>query len=79
MTGDAEESLLRVRVALKTARQARELTLSVVARRSGIDPAALDRWEGDKAPNPTFETLSRYAEALGLRMELTRVEAELPM
>jgi DNA-binding phage protein len=76
MTTAAEESLLQILEALTQARQARGLSLAEVARRSGIESAALSRLGGDKDPNPTFETLSRYAEALGLRLELSLVEAE---
>jgi DNA-binding phage protein len=78
MTGSAEESLLRILVALNEARRSLGLSLSEVARRSGIDLATLNQWEGGKDPNPTFETLSRYAEALGLRLELSLIEVETP-
>jgi DNA-binding phage protein len=78
MTGAAEESLVRILGVLKQARQDRGLSLSEIGRRSGIDLAALSRLEGGKNPNPTFETLSRYAEALGLRLELSLSEVETP-
>jgi DNA-binding phage protein len=78
MTGAAEASLYRVLAALKRARQERGLSASEVARRSGIDLAAVSRLEGGKNPNPTFETLSRYAEALGLRLDVALVETESP-
>ncbi|MFI5454606.1 MAG: helix-turn-helix domain-containing protein [Isosphaerales bacterium] len=77
-TGIAEESLLKTLFALKRARQSRRLSLSEIARRSGIDLASLSRLEAGKNPNPTFETLSRYADALGLRLDLSLVEIELP-
>ena len=67
MTGTAEESLLKALSALSHARQSRGLSLSEIARRSGIDLASLSRLETGKNPNPTFETLSRYADAMGLR------------
>ena len=79
MTGSAEESLLKGLVDLKRARQERGLSLSEIARRSGIDLASLSRLEGGKNPNPTFETLSRYADALGLRLELSLVETGVPI
>ena len=79
MTGSAEESLLKGLVELKQARQDRGLTLSEISRRSGIDLASLSRLEGGKNPNPTFETLSRYADALGLRLELSLVETGVPI
>jgi DNA-binding phage protein len=74
MTGAAEESLLKGLIELRRARQARGLSLSTISRRSGIDLASLSRLERGKNPNPTFETLSRYAAALGLRIELSLVK-----
>ena len=79
MTGSAEESLLKGLVELKRARQERGLSLSEISRRSGIDLASLSRLEGGKNPNPTLETLSRYADALGLRLELSLVETGVPI
>jgi DNA-binding phage protein len=78
MTLAAEESLLKGLIELRRARSARGLSLSEISRRSGIDLASLSRLEGGKNPNPTFETLSRYADALGLRLELSLVEVEAP-
>jgi DNA-binding Xre family transcriptional regulator len=79
MTRSAEESLLRGLVELKRARQDRGLSLSEISRRSGIDLASLSRLEAGKNPNPTFETLCRYADALGLRLELSLVETGVPI
>lgn len=62
-TGTAEESLLRTLSALQSARQSRGLSLTEIARRSGIDLASLSRLESGKNTNPTFETLRRYAGA----------------
>jgi DNA-binding phage protein len=73
-TGSAEEAILKTLGALQVARQSRGLSLTEIARRSGIDPASLSRLEAGKNPNPTFETLSRYAAALGLRLDLSLVE-----
>ncbi len=77
MTLTAEESLLKGLIESREARQPRGLSLSELSRRSGIDLASLSRLEGGKNPNPTFETLSRYAQALGLRLELSLVENDL--
>jgi transcriptional regulator with XRE-family HTH domain len=52
------------------------VTSAEIARESGIDLAAVSRLEAGKNPNPTFETLSRYAAALGLRLEVSLVELE---
>ncbi len=79
MTLAAEESLLKGLIELKRARQDRGLSLSEISRRSGIDLASLSRLEAGKNPNPTFETLSRYAHALGLRLELSFVESSAPV
>ena len=73
-SGTAEESLLRTLSALQQARRCRGLSLTEIARRSGIDLACLSRLETGKNPNPTFETLSRYAAAMGLGIELSLVE-----
>ena len=51
--------------ALKRERQAQGLSLSDVERRTGIGRAALSRLENQTELNPTFVTLTRYAEALG--------------
>ena len=75
-TGTAEESLLETLGALEKARHSLGLSLTEIARRSGIDLASLSRLEAGKNPNPTFETLSRYAAALGLRLKISLVEME---
>jgi DNA-binding phage protein len=77
-TGNAEESLLKALSTLSQARQSRGLSLSEIGRRSGIDMASLSRLETGKNPDPTFETLSRYADALGLRLELSLIDIEVP-
>jgi DNA-binding phage protein len=79
MPGAAQESLVKGLMDLKGARQARGLSLSEISRRSGIDLASLSRLEAGKNPNPTFETLSRYAEAMGLRLDVSLVEIEVPV
>jgi DNA-binding Xre family transcriptional regulator len=79
MTIAAQESLLQGLNELKRARLARGLSLSEISRRSGIDLASLSRLEGGKNPNPTFETLSRYAQALDLRLDLLLVALDVPV
>lgn len=51
--------------ALRRERQRQGLSLSGIAKQSGIDKAALSRLEGGQNVNPTWNTLSRYAAALG--------------
>jgi DNA-binding XRE family transcriptional regulator len=59
--------------ALRQAREKAGLTLADVADRSGIDKASLSRLENGFYPNPTINTLARYARAIGKRF-LPRLE-----
>jgi DNA-binding XRE family transcriptional regulator len=65
---------------LKAFREQAGLSLSDVSRRCGIDKAALSRLENGQNPNPTLDTLWRYAAALGRRLELgtTEITVKLP-
>lgn len=51
--------------AIKAQRQAQEVSLSELARRTGISKSSLSRMENDPNANPTITTLMRLAEALG--------------
>lgn len=55
---------------LKASREAAGLTLADVSARSGIDQPALSRLENGHTPNPTLDTLWRYASALGKQLVL---------
>ena len=57
--------------ALKKARQDAGLSLSQVAARGGLDKATLSRLEAGQHVNPTLDTLSRYALALGRGLVLS--------
>ena len=46
---------------LKQEREKAGVSLRTLAKRTGIDKAALSRLENGKQPNPTMATLSRYA------------------
>ncbi len=59
---------------LKGAREAAGLSLAEVARRSGIDKSRLSKLESDPHPNPTLGTLSRIAEAVGVKLTI-RIDA----
>jgi DNA-binding XRE family transcriptional regulator len=61
---------------LRNAREEAGLSLTDVAERSGIDKAALSRLETGKQPNPTVDTLVRYATAVGKQLVLSL--ADLP-
>ena len=56
---------------LKRRREARGLALAEIAEKSGLDMGMISRLERGKIGNPTFITLSRYAEAVGARLALT--------
>jgi DNA-binding XRE family transcriptional regulator len=53
---------------LKTAREAKGLSLADVTRLTGMDRSALSKLETGQRSNPTIETLARYAEAVGKRL-----------
>lgn len=55
---------------LRRHREQAGLSLGDVAERSGIDKAALSRLENGWYPNPTINTLARYARAIGKRLTL---------
>jgi DNA-binding XRE family transcriptional regulator len=72
----ARHARLREAVAaLKATRESLGLTLQDVGDRSGIGKANLSRLENSRNPNPTIETLSRYAEALGRDIEIVLKDA----
>lgn len=64
------EMMQKVIAALKAAREARGLSLAEVGERSGIGKANLSRLENDASPNPTWDTIARYAESVGRKLEV---------
>ena len=56
---------------LKASREAAGLTLADLSARCGIDQPALSRLENGHTPNPTLDTLWRYAAAVGKRLVLS--------
>src|SRR5712692_6103858 len=56
---------------LKASRERGGLTLADVSARCGIDQPALSRLENGHTPNPTVDTLWRYAAAVGRRLVLS--------
>ncbi|MGL4550946.1 MAG: helix-turn-helix domain-containing protein [Gemmataceae bacterium] len=60
---------------LKAAREAKGLSLSDVTDRTGMDASALSKLETGQRPNPTVDTLVRYAEAVGKRLVVTLTDA----
>jgi DNA-binding Xre family transcriptional regulator len=66
--------VLELAAELKRARKDRRLSLADVARRSGIDKAALSRIENGQNTNPTIGTLETIARSIGARLQF-RLEA----
>ena len=56
---------------LKATREAKGLSLSDLTERTGMDRSAISKLETGQRPNPTIETLVRYAEAVGKRLVVT--------
>jgi DNA-binding Xre family transcriptional regulator len=60
---------------LKAAREAKGLSLADLTERTGMDRSALSKLETGQRPNPTLETLVRYAEAVGKRLVVSLTDA----
>jgi DNA-binding XRE family transcriptional regulator len=60
---------------LKKAREAAGLTLAAVSKLTGMDQATISRLENGRQPNPTVDTLWRYANAVGRQLVLTYADA----
>lgn len=63
---------------LRRERQRQGVSLGDVAKRSGIDKAGLSRLESGQNVNPTWNTLSRYAAALGKEVGLALRDISVP-
>ena len=59
---------------LKQARAAAGLTLAALSKRTGMDQATLSRLENGRQPNPTVDTLWRYARAVGRQLVLAHAD-----
>jgi DNA-binding XRE family transcriptional regulator len=60
--------------ALKAAREALGLSLTEMKARTGIEKGNLSRLENAPNPNPTIDTLTRYADAVGKEVVITLVD-----
>jgi ribosome-binding protein aMBF1 (putative translation factor) len=68
-----EEAPVELAAVLARAREERVrrgLSLADITASSGLDKALVSRLERGQVPNPTFSTLSRYAGAIGLRLNI---------
>jgi DNA-binding XRE family transcriptional regulator len=59
---------------LKAAREERGLSLADLTAITGMDRSAISKLETGKRPNPTMDTLVRYAAAVGKRLEVSLVD-----
>jgi DNA-binding Xre family transcriptional regulator len=73
---EAEDQLQALLQQLKAAREAQGLSLADLTERTGMDRSALSKLETGQRPNPTFETLTRYAEAVGKRLVVSLADGE---
>lgn len=71
---DRIESVSQLIGQLREIRQRTGLSLAEVDAKAGIGRSNLARLESLRVPNPTFDTLMRYARAIGvqLRLEVTK-------
>src|SRR5438445_8585792 len=60
---------------LKSAREAKGLSLADLTNLTGMDRSALSKLESGQRANPTVETLVRYAEAVGKRVVVSLADA----
>jgi hypothetical protein len=73
----ARHDTLRQAVAtLKAARESLGLTLTDIQARTGIEKSNLSRLENDPNPNPTIDTLCRYADAVEKEITIALVDKE---
>lgn len=60
---------------LRAAREERGLSLADLTDLTGMDRSAISKLETGQRPNPTVETLVRYAEAVGKHLVVSLVDA----
>ncbi len=60
---------------LKAARGEKGLSLADLTGLTGMDRSAISKLETGKRPNPTVETLVRYAEAVGKHLSISLTNA----
>ena len=75
----ARHARLREAVAaLKATRESLGLSLADMRERTGIEKGNLSRLENAMNPNPTIDTLSRYADAVGKEIVIALVDKAEP-
>jgi DNA-binding XRE family transcriptional regulator len=69
------QQLAAVMRKLKAAREAKGLSLADLFERTGMDRSALSKLENVTNENPTIDTLFRYAEVVGKRLQIQVVDS----
>jgi DNA-binding XRE family transcriptional regulator len=69
------KTLRELILGLKAVRLERGMSLGEAGEKSGIGKANLSRLENDAEPNPTIDTVLRYAESLGVTVRFA-IDAE---
>ncbi len=72
---EASDPLARLCEQLRATRQKKGLSLADVMKLTGMDRAAISKLETGRRPNPTLDTLVRYAEAIGKHVKFQLVDA----
>ena len=71
----AKHARLREAVAaLKATRESLGLSLADIRERTGIEKGNLSRLENAADPNPTIDTLTRYADAVGKEIVIALID-----
>lgn len=58
----------------KAERELRGLSLADIGKETGLSKSAISRLENNKDANPTVNTLSKYADALGMTLGVVLTE-----
>jgi DNA-binding XRE family transcriptional regulator len=66
-----DRELIEALAALRCERERQGLSLTDMAKRTGIDRSTISKLETGKIPNPTVSTIRTYARALGRRLAWT--------
>ena len=69
------QQLAAIMQELKAAREAKGLSLADIYERTGIDRSAISKLENVTNENPTIDTLLRYAEVVGKRLQLQVIDS----
>ena len=72
---EASEQLTKVLAQLKIMRKKRGMSLADVMNRTGMERSAISKLETGQRPNPTIDTLVRYAEAVGKKLVVKLADA----